>query len=159
MPSRQLSTLRQGSYILILHMEFDNMIEVGRLGTIMFPQGYYAYIGSALGTGGLTSRLRHHLDSAYNPRWHIDYLRKRAVPEEAWVCEQEEKLEHEWASLFKKMKGAAVPAPGFGSSDCTCKTHLYHFQKRPLVQSFKKLHSIKFPNHTAIFTINLIVSK
>lgn len=154
MPKHQLSDLRQGSYILILHMECDNTIEIGRLGKFIFPKGHYAYVGSALGPGGLTSRIRHHLNSAYNAHWHIDYLRREAVPEETWVCEQKKILEHKWASLLKNMKGAAVPASGFGSSDCTCQTHLFHFQKMPLIQAFKKLLANKSRINNKILKIH-----
>jgi Uri superfamily endonuclease len=136
-------------------MERDHTIEIGRLGTFNFLKGYYAYAGSALGPGGLTSRLRHHLNTAYHAHWHIDYLRREAVPEEIWVGEQKEKLEHQWASLLKNMKGSAALASGFGSSDCTCKTHLFHFGKRPLVQAFEKILSKVSPNHTKILKIDL----
>lgn len=155
MPQHQLSNLRQGSYILILHMECDNTIEIGRLGKFNFPKGYYAYVGSALGPGGLTSRLRHHLNSVYHAHWHIDYLRREAVPEEIWVCEQKKRREHQWASLLNTMKGAAALASGFGSSDCHCKTHLFHFQERPLMQAFKKLVLKTSPNHERILKMNL----
>jgi Uri superfamily endonuclease len=136
-------------------MECDNTIEIGRLGNFNFPKGYYAYAGSALGPGGLTSRIRHHLNPAYRAHWHVDYLRRKAVPEETWVCEQKKKREHQWASLLKNMKGSAALASGFGSSDCTCKTHLFHFQERPLIQAFKKLLLKKFPNHEKILKVKL----
>ncbi len=61
MQTVQLSKLGQGSYILILHLNRPERIAVGKLGKCSFPAGYYTYVGSALGPGGLASRLKHHL--------------------------------------------------------------------------------------------------
>ena len=136
--------LGPGTYILILQLEHDQFIRVGKLGRFRFPTGYYAYVGSALGPGGLAGRLKHHLQSSKNPHWHIDYFRKEAVLIEVWAREDNRTLEHKWASALGKLDGAFVHAPGFGSSDCKCSTHLYYFQERPSL-------------HTSIFSPRISV--
>jgi Uri superfamily endonuclease len=64
-----------GSYILILRADQAATISVGRLGDVPIVPGWYLYTGSALGTGGLHGRVRHHLRPVTRPHWHIDYLR------------------------------------------------------------------------------------
>lgn len=140
----------KGSYILILHLDSEKVLQVGRLGKFNFPAGYYAYVGSAFGPGGLKARVTRHLNPTYKYHWHIDYLRKQADPEEVWISEQKVAREHLWASVLLHLNKAAVPVPGFGCSDCKCCTHLFHFQKKPLLRTFKKLMQIKFPSDEKI---------
>ncbi|TAN39270.1 MAG: GIY-YIG nuclease family protein, partial [Candidatus Methanoperedens sp.] len=67
----------KGVYILNLKIDKDIVIRVGKLGNIRFKKGYYAYIGSALGTGGFKRVTRHfNIASGKNMtrKWHIDYL-------------------------------------------------------------------------------------
>lgn len=145
----------KGSYILILRLKSEKVIQVGRLGKFNFPFGYYAYVGSAFGPGGLKGRVMRHLKPTYKFHWHIDYLRKQADPEEVWISEQKVPREHRWASALRHLNGAAVPVPGFGCSDCKCYTHLFHFQKRPLLRAFKKLIQARFPSDEKIRTFQL----
>jgi Uri superfamily endonuclease len=49
-------------------------IRVGSLGTFTFAPGFYLYIGSARGPGGLRARIERHLRKDKVKRWHIDYL-------------------------------------------------------------------------------------
>jgi hypothetical protein len=44
-----------------LSSETDQLIRVGRLGNLRLQRGYYVYIGSALGPGGVHGRLGHHI--------------------------------------------------------------------------------------------------
>lgn len=115
----------------MLYVKSLTQIQVGKLGVFHFKRGYYAYVGSAMGPGGLSARLRHHLKVAVRPHWHIDYLRREAVVKEVWVSRRSDCREHVWADKLMHMKTASIPAPGFGSSDCSCATHLFYFQKRP----------------------------
>ncbi len=152
-PSPQLHSLTKmtpdslpsgpGTYILILQLENAQIIRIGKLGRFRFPAGYYAYVGSALGPGGLGGRLKHHLQSTKNPHWHIDYFRKKAVLVDIWVREDKRTLEHKWASDLGQMDGAIVPAAVFGSSDCKCATHFYYFQEQPLFENFDEINNIR----------------
>jgi len=38
----------KGSYILLIKLDEDKDIQIGKLGNISFKKGYYAYVGSAL---------------------------------------------------------------------------------------------------------------
>ena len=134
-----LSSRDGGSYVLILYLSGEKLISAGKLGEFKFPLGYYAYVGSALGMGGLRARLRHHLHITNNPNWHIDYLRKHATIKEIWICKSKVRYEHAWASMFQNSEGATVAMPHFGSSDCRCRSHLFVFNSRPLLNQFQNL--------------------
>jgi Uri superfamily endonuclease len=88
-------------------------------------------VGSAFGPGGLVGRITHHLGLTPRPHWHIDFLRSHAVPKEIWIGLQEIRQEHIWADLLRRARYARQPVAGFGSSDCRCYSHLFHFPKKP----------------------------
>jgi Uri superfamily endonuclease len=81
-----LPDIGKGTYVLIFFLERDKDIMIGRGGRspILFRTGYYAYVGSANGPGGLWSLIHRHLIKDKKCVWHIDYLRKEAVPVEVW---------------------------------------------------------------------------
>jgi len=116
---------RAGSYVLVLHLARPARLRIGRLGRFDFPAGWYLYVGSARGPGGLAARVGRHLRSSANPHWHIDYLRRVATVEEVWWREGVERRECEWAQAIGGWTGAKIIAPRFGASDCECKTHLW----------------------------------
>jgi Uri superfamily endonuclease len=119
-------TNERGSYVLLLELKRPRVIEVGRLGEIRFPIGLYAYAGSAFGPGGLRSRLGRHLRGDGTPHWHIDYLRAKARVVNCFYTVSDTSLECVWSQALATLPGAAIPAPGFGASDCHsgCEAHL-----------------------------------
>jgi Uri superfamily endonuclease len=126
----------KGTYILILHLGKPAQLTIGKLGVFDFPAGYYAYVGSAFGAGGLRGRLKHHLVPAKKPHWHIDYLRQGATVLEVWYVASETCYEHQWADALRSMPGAVLPAPRFGASDCRCAAHLIRFPEKPELELF-----------------------
>jgi Uri superfamily endonuclease len=114
----------KGTYCLIIHLEDDNKIQVGKLGSINFKKGYYVYVGSALNS--LESRLRRHLSINKKIFWHVDYLLDNedsklvdivfAVDNRKWECE-----------LAAEISNSGNEILGFGCSDCKCSSHLFHF--------------------------------
>lgn len=130
------ATTARGTYILLLAMATPTRLSIGRLGAFDFPAGWYTYVGSAFGPGGLSGRLRHHCSPVRKPHWHIDYLRQAAAVPEIWHSAGAARCEHEWAGLLRLMPGAAVPAARFGASDCRCESHLLHFPQRPAFEAF-----------------------
>ncbi|MCP3956130.1 MAG: DUF123 domain-containing protein, partial [Desulfobacterales bacterium] len=98
----------------------------------------YVYTGSALGPGGLAARIGRHLKPSKKFHWHIDYLRRFAEVEEIWYTIHLGKLECRWAKLFQKTRGARIICPGFGSSDCRCDTHLFHFKRKPGIRTYRQ---------------------
>jgi Uri superfamily endonuclease len=117
----------------VLRCASTRAIRVGRLGTIRLRPGYYLYIGSAFGPGGLRARVAHHHYRAKRPHWHVDYLRRYARLESVWYASGARR-EHDWAAKVAAMPGAAMVLPGFGSSDCRCETHLYWFVESPVAE-------------------------
>jgi Uri superfamily endonuclease len=122
---------RPGTYALLLSSATNALIRIGRLGNLLLQRGFYVYVGSALGPGGVRGRLGHHVRPAERPHWHIDYLRKKTTLEAVWFRYHRKSLEHAWAKRFGEMPGASVPMAGFGSSDCDCQSHLFFFKKCP----------------------------
>ena len=125
-----------GTYVLILEMEADQAVPIGRLGTFDLRRGWYAYVGSAFGSGGLRGRLKHHLTPPARPHWHIDYLRAAATVREVWYSASSTPYEHEWASALRSLPQTTIPIPRFGASDCRCAAHLFHFDQYPDLTTF-----------------------
>jgi len=125
-----------GTYALILFCPGNKLIRIGRLGVLGLRRGFYIYVGSALGPGGLRARVAHHKKVSRRPHWHIDYLRPHTRLDRVWSFYGRARREHRWARLIRALKGASVPMPGFGSSDCCCVTHLFFFTTRPSFKEF-----------------------
>jgi len=129
-----------GTYTLVVALDGAATIEVGALGEIAFEEGWYAYVGSALGPGGF-SRIERHRELAAGERevrhWHIDYLLGHpavsiaAVRRTAGVdgeCAVAEALDDE-------------QIPDFGCSDCDCDSHLVSRDSREaLLASVERAH-------------------
>ena len=113
-----------GTYCVQLHCPQQVEIQVGKLGNFCFDPGYYLYIGSAFGPGGVHARLRHHCGLSAKPHWHIDYLRQHADIENTWYV-ADQRSEHRWAQCLENVEGLHVPVKAFGSSDCGCQSHLF----------------------------------
>jgi Uri superfamily endonuclease len=131
-----MSEPSKGTYALVLRLECKEEITVGKLGTFIFPAGYYLYVGSALGPGGLEARLARHRRRDKKLRWHIDYLLEHAQLVEVWSAASTDKMECFWAQAARKLLGSEIPVPGFGSSDCCCSSHLIYLARKPTYEEF-----------------------
>jgi len=136
----------KGTYVLIASAPRMKRIEVGRLGEFDIVPGFYAYVGSAFGAGGLRARIGHHLESSASPHWHIDYLLQVAEPLEVWFTTADQKIEHHWADLLEKAPHFRVPIPRFGSSDYhrSRLSHLFCCKRRPAFAWFRQQLAEKF---------------
>jgi Uri superfamily endonuclease len=117
---------KPGSYVLLFRPAVGLPIRPGRLGAFHLRPGLYAYVGSALGSGGLRARVAHHLREKPATRWHVDALTQQcAVEAVCWVAEPL-RIECDWVQLLLGFPGANCPITGFGSSDCRrgCRAHL-----------------------------------
>jgi len=123
--------VEKGTYALLLALEKEAPIAVGKLGLFTFPAGYYLYLGSA--QGGLDARVKRHLRREKRIRWHVDYLLEHAKVVEVWYALGNESQECLWCRIAQEMPQAEIPALGFGSSDCRCPSHLIYY---PLSPSF-----------------------
>jgi Uri superfamily endonuclease len=131
----------KGTYTLLIEVERAADIGIGALGDYPLPKGWYAYTGSAFGPGGFSRVARHERvargdhDVRY---WHIDYL-----------------LGHPRTGLDRAVRtpGADIecpvaralsagPVPGFGASDCDCRSHLAHDSERSsLLEAIETAHT------------------
>ena len=118
----------EGAYLLVLEMARGRRIDVGGLGRIPFPKGYYVYAGSA--RTALTNRVERHLRRRKRFHWHIDFLRDAADSCTALPVRASEDLEHDLAQALGKLAGWGIPQ--FGASDCRCPTHLFGFDGNPI---------------------------
>ncbi len=118
------SSSSPGTYALILESHTRQNIQIGRWREIEIQPGYYVYIGSALGPGGVRARVARHFRTTKSNHWHIDYLRSRLKPVGAWVSHSPVRLECQWASTLAG-QDSFMPVAGFGCSDCHCHSHLF----------------------------------
>lgn len=128
---------KKGTYALILALDKDAPIAVGKLGVFSFPAGYYLYVGSGL--NGLFSRISRHVRGVKKIHWHIDYLMQKARATEVWYIVSEHRLECVWAQAAANMPRALVAIAGFGSSDCNCHSHLVYFSSKPSFETFCRI--------------------
>jgi Uri superfamily endonuclease len=121
----------KGVYCLILKNK-ASIVKTGALGEIRYRDGWHVYVGSALGPGGLI-RVARHIRCSHGmlnkPRWHIDYLLAHPLFEmtHAVCARTDDDFE---CRIAGRLTGD--PVRGFGSSDCTCKSHLFFFPVQPL---------------------------
>ena len=123
---------KAGTYALLCFNKSEKRLNIGKLGKFIFKRGYYTYTGSALGMGGLRSRVYRHLKQDKSKHWHMDFLRESVSILEIWCLYGNERMECRWASIFGRADDYSIPVKGFGSSDCKCGSHLFYSKKRPL---------------------------
>jgi Uri superfamily endonuclease len=123
-----LSSSSRGTYILLLRVPEPSTVPIGRLGSLFFDRGRYAYVGSAFGPGGLAARLGRYATGPKRRHWHIDHLLTRALVTGALVSTRDSRMECRWAASLSQHAENTVP--GFGSTDCTCPGHLFFLGTR-----------------------------
>ena len=133
-----------GTYALVMRLPAARRLPIGRRREIhFFESGWYIYVGSAKGPGGIKSRTDRHLtlhrENAKPLIWNIDDLREAVVIEEIWFSYDEASLEHEWSQAIMKHFRAEVPVKRFGSKDCKakCPAHLFRLAKRPVAAALR----------------------
>lgn len=120
----------KGSYVLLIKLSEERTITIGSLHACFFSCGYYAYVGSAM--GGFKSRLSRHLKENKRPRWHIDYFLQKASISSIILCESREKVE---CTIARALECRFDSIPGFGSSDCMCRSHLFFAAEEGQIKS------------------------
>ena len=143
--------MEKGVYCLVL-ANVPTEARVGALGTRSFQGGWHVYAGSALGPGGLARVTRHiafSRERSRTRRWHIDYLLgDPSFSLIAAICgPTRQRLECE---LARGLPGE--PVPGFGCSDCRCKSHLFYVPTDPVPGILSHMRSLSL--EPVITTIN-----
>ena len=135
--------MQKGTYSLILILEKEQYIVIGKLGNFLFKKGYYVYNCSALGGFG---RVRHHLNKNKCKRWHIDYLLEKAKIIKIITSETNKNYEHDISKNLANDKDAEIPVINFGSSDCDkgCGSHLVYFKELPDIRNTYEKLCLKF---------------
>ena len=124
----------KGSYILVIFLDKDINLKIGKLGTVFFKKGFYYYVGSAMGSYGsntLLNRVKHHLRNSHIKKihWHIDYFLASSYTYivKIYIIPIKEKIECIIAQDLIKRSNLYVE--NFGCSDCQCTSHLIYFEK------------------------------
>ncbi len=134
-------TILKGTYCILINLNQNSKMNVGKLGEINFQKGYYVYIGSALNS--LEGRIKRHLSSHKKLHWHVDYLlaHKNTEIVEVIYALNNDRMECKVAEEIAD-KGSGIK--NFGCSDCKCPSHLFYFKKlndleKNCTDSFKNL--------------------
>ena len=122
--------INKGLYQLLIFLPKISLIQIGKKGEFLFPQGYYIYTGSA--QRNLPFRIKRHQSKTKKFFWHIDYFLNYAkiLKEKIYSLEKEKECRLN-QKLFTKDE-AEIIVPKFGASDCNCKTHLAYFKNKPI---------------------------
>jgi len=126
----------RGSYLLILNLKRNRKIDIGKLGEVHFRKGFYIYVGSAM--ANLSKRMERHRHLRKQHHWHIDELRAIAEFHSILAIRSSDRLECEIAEAMSEIAEWSIP--GFGSTDCSCETHLFGMASNPdQSEDFQKL--------------------
>lgn len=119
----------KGAYLLLIRLKHSCDLAYGKRTAHLSP-GLYGYCGSAYGPGGLLARVSRHARADKKPHWHVDRL--LAAGELIKIGIVENGSECQIRTSLQEQRGASVPAPGFGSSDCgDCPSHLIGLKRIP----------------------------
>ena len=115
----------QGTYTLFIRIKAEISIEI-RKRVIKLQPGFYIYVGSAFGAGGLSSRLHRHMRKNKKKHWHIDQVTMSNHSRiEGIGISIEKKNECTIASLLSEIENIS-PIKGVGNSDCIqCQSHFF----------------------------------
>jgi Uri superfamily endonuclease len=121
------------TYCLIIRLNSDSRISVGKIGELDFKKGYYVYIGSALNS--IDARIKRHLRTEKKLFWHVDYFldSPNASIKEVVLERSSEKWE---CSVVGEISVKGSPVNKFGCSDCKCTSHLFYFENYDETEKF-----------------------
>jgi Uri superfamily endonuclease len=115
-------------YVVATFVPRRTEVTVGALGSVSFPRGWYAYVGSA--ARARRARVARHLAAGKPLRWHADHLFAVFPARRAWLVDGASG-ECELAARLAGLPGAERRPPRFGAGDCRCAGHLIRLGGRP----------------------------
>jgi len=130
----------KGVYILIIQIDEDTEVNVGALGRLTFKKGLYAYVGSA--QNNLEQRVKRHLGKEKRRFWHIDYLLSNDAAKVVEVFQKRADRTEECA-ITGVIGERGESIDGFGSSDCSCKSHLFRIRDYGFLREFMQVLDVK----------------
>ena len=113
----------RGAYVLVLRLDKTINIKFPRIAFDQLMPGWYVYLGSARGSGGIRARVKRHFQYRKTAHWHIDRLTEKSVEMAALAVADG----HECELVGKLLKSLRfkVAVAGFGNTDChLCESHL-----------------------------------
>jgi Uri superfamily endonuclease len=131
----------KGTYLLLLKLDDNKKIKIGKKKTIDFTKGFYLYVGSALNS--IEGRINRHIKKNKKNHWHIDYLLNHADIINIYFKESKDKQE---CFIVKKFTDSLSAIPNFGCSDCSCMSHLFYGAKKDILFFINKLEMKKYIN-------------
>jgi Uri superfamily endonuclease len=134
-------TILKGTYCLLINLNQNQSLKIGKKGEVQFKKGCYIYVGSALNS--LEGRIRRHLRQTKKMHWHVDYLLDSPNAQVTEVFYSDDGFKHE-CDLAVQIARKSEGITGFGCSDCNCPAHLFYFQNESqatlnCLEGFKKL--------------------
>ena len=129
----------KGSYLLLIQLNDDVIINYGVKNKSYFNKGFYVYVGSALNS--VENRIERHLRDNKKTYWHIDYLLNFSDIINAYYRENNYREE---CIIAKSLNKIFLPINEFGSSDCKCKSHLFYGSKEKILEFIKKNNFNKY---------------
>ena len=121
--------INKGNYLLVLENNRNFSREIGRLGIIDFPKGFYVYVGSAMNS--LDSRIKRHYSGRKKRHWHIDYIIPyRMSINKSFPLRRRKSIESILAKRLASFADSFIA--GFGSSDSSDSSHLFYFRENPI---------------------------
>lgn len=129
----------KGTYVLLIEAPRVLEISVGSIGEVIFEEGYYAYVGSGL--NNLEKRIERHMRDEKKIYWHVDYLLSESKISDVFYSEGSRRRE---CDIAEELSEKFFSVEDFGSSDCSCVSHLFYSEdvlelRSHIVSSFKKL--------------------
>jgi len=115
-------------------------VNVGAIGRLTFKKGLYAYVGSA--QNNLEQRVKRHLRKEKRKFWRVDYLLDNDATKVIEVFHKQADKTEECA-IAKVIGERGEPMDGFGSSDCSCKSHLFRIGDYGFLQEFMHVLGVK----------------
>lgn len=130
--------MKKGIYVLVILISRNITINVGALGVVRFKKGFYAYVGSA--QNHLEKRVERHFKKGKRKFWHIDYLLDDDAAKILKVF-YKEGVKSEECKIAKEIGKEGMLIKGFGSSDCSCKSHLFKIDNYDFLKEL--MHEVK----------------
>jgi sugar fermentation stimulation protein A len=121
------ATQDSGLYVVSMRLPARRRLDVGLLGNLTLEPGYYLYAGSA--RRALSRRIARHLRLRKRFHYHIDYLRAVCDDVRAFPIRASDLTECGLAREVERISSGCIER--FGSSDCRCRSHLFHFPQFP----------------------------
>lgn len=129
--------MTKGIYVLIISVSKDAHVNIGALGKVFFGKGLYAYVGSA--QNNLEKRIERHLRKKKQKFWHIDYLLDNRNAK-VWTVFSKNAEKFEECRVATHLGKNCVSMKDFGSSDCSCESHLFRLQNYEFLR--KTMHEL-----------------